>query len=59
MKGSLSASGLSFRCADSAEIGFGSVGGFLTTYTGVAIVLRLFFGALPDRLGPKRVLLPS
>jgi MFS family permease len=41
------------------EIGFGSVGGFLTAYTGSAIVLRLFFGAIPDRLGPKRVLLPA
>lgn len=41
------------------EVGFGTVGGFLTTYTGVAIVLRLFFGALPDRVGPKRVLFPA
>jgi MFS family permease len=41
------------------ERGFGTVGGFLTAYTGVAIVLRLFFGAIPDRLGPKRVLLPA
>jgi predicted MFS family arabinose efflux permease len=41
------------------ELGVGSVGGFLSTYTGVAIALRVFLGALPDRVGPKRVLLPA
>ena len=41
------------------ELGAGSVGGFLTTYTGVAIALRVFLGAVPDRVGPKRVLLPA
>jgi MFS family permease len=41
------------------EVGAGSVGGFFTAYTIVAIVLRVFFGSLPDRIGPKRVLLPA
>jgi MFS family permease len=39
--------------------GAGSVGGFFTAYTAVAIVLRVGFGWLPDRVGPVRVLLPS
>ena len=41
------------------EVGFGTVGSFLTTYTLVAIAVRVFFGALPDQVGPKRVLLPA
>jgi MFS family permease len=41
------------------ELGFGTVGGFLTTYTAVAIGMRLFLGFVPDRFGPKRVLLPA
>ncbi len=41
------------------EVGFGTVGSFLTTYTLVAIVLRVFFGALPDQVGAKRVLFPA
>ncbi len=41
------------------ETGAGTVGGFFTAYTGIAIVLRVFLGWLPDRLGPKRVLLPA
>jgi len=39
--------------------GVGSVGSFFTAYTGVAIALRVFFGWVPDRLGPIRVLIPS
>jgi MFS family permease len=41
------------------ETGIGSVGGFFTAYSGVAIVLRLVAGWLPDRVGPKRVLYPA
>jgi MFS family permease len=41
------------------ETGIGSVGLFFSTYTGAALVLRVFFGWLPDRIGPKRVLFPA
>ncbi len=41
------------------DTGIGSVGGFFTAYSGAALALRLFFGWLPDRVGPKRVLFPS
>ncbi len=41
------------------ETGIGSVGLFFGAYTGAALVLRLFFGWLPDRVGPKRVLGPA
>jgi MFS family permease len=41
------------------EIGLGSVGSFFTAYTVAAVLLRIFLGWMPDRLGPKRVLLPS
>ncbi len=41
------------------ETGLGSVGEFFAAYAAAAIVLRLGFGWLPDRLGPKRVLFPS
>jgi len=34
----------------------GTVGGFFTAYTGVAVFLRATLGWLPDRLGPKRLL---
>jgi MFS family permease len=37
----------------------GTVGGFFTAYTAAALVLRAFFGWLPDRAGPKRVLAPA
>lgn len=37
----------------------GSVGGFFSAYAATAIVLRLFLGWLPDRVGPKRLLFPS
>jgi MFS family permease len=39
--------------------GFGSVGLFFSLYAGVAIVLRLGWASLPERIGPKRVLLPA
>lgn len=39
--------------------GVGSVGTFFTLYSLSAITLRIFFGTLPDRLGPRRVLLPA
>jgi MFS family permease len=41
------------------DTGLASVGGFFSAYAGAAVVLRLFLGWLPDRLGPKRVLLPA
>lgn len=41
------------------ETGIGSVGLFFSAYTGAALALRLFFGWLPDRVGPKRVLAPA
>jgi MFS family permease len=39
--------------------GIGTVGGFFTAYTASALVLRAFFGWLPDRVGPIRVLVPA
>jgi len=36
-----------------------SVGAFFTAYTGAAISVRVVGGRLPDRVGPKRVLLPA
>jgi len=36
-----------------------SVGSFFSAYTGAAITVRLVGGRLPDRIGPKRVLLPA
>jgi MFS family permease len=39
--------------------GIGTVGGFFTAYTGSALALRLFLGWLPDRAGPKRVLVAA
>ncbi len=41
------------------ETGLGSVGEFFAAYAAAAIVLRLGFGWLPDRVGRKRVLFPS
>jgi MFS family permease len=41
------------------ETGFGTVGLFFGTYAATAILLRLFAGWLPDRVGQKRVLYPS
>ena len=41
------------------DTGVGSVGLFFSTYVVVAILERIFFGWLPDRVGRKRVLYPS
>jgi len=41
------------------ESGYGSVGSFFAVYSAAAITLRVFFGWLPDRIGPKRVLIPA
>jgi predicted MFS family arabinose efflux permease len=41
------------------ETQIGSVGSFFSAYAATAIALRLFLGWLPDRVGPKRVLLPA
>ncbi len=39
--------------------GTGSVGLFFTAYSAAAIALRLAFGRLPERVGPRRVLFPA
>jgi len=41
------------------ETGVGSVGLFFSAYTAAALTLRVLFGWVPDRVGPKRVLLPA
>jgi len=41
------------------ETGVGSVGLFFTAYSLAALLLRVAFGWLPDRVGPKRVLYPA
>lgn len=41
------------------ETGAGSVGAFFTAYTGAALLLRIGFGWIPDRVGPRRALAPS
>lgn len=41
------------------DTGVGSVGLFFATYGAAAIVLRIGFGWVPDRVGQKRVLFPS
>ena len=39
--------------------GRGSVGAFFMTYACTAVVTRVFTGRLPDRIGPRRVLIPA
>ena len=39
--------------------GIGSVGLFFAVYGGAAVLLRIVFGWVPDRFGPKRVLYPA
>lgn len=39
-----------------AATGIGSVGGFFGAYAGIAVLLRLFMGWLPDRIGTRRML---
>lgn len=41
------------------ETGTGTVGAFFSAYIGAAITVRLVGGRLPDRVGPKRVLIPA
>ncbi|MGH0028771.1 MAG: MFS transporter [Myxococcota bacterium] len=41
------------------ETGHGTVPGFFNAYTAMALLLRVFLGWLPDRIGPLRVLLPA
>ena len=41
------------------ESGFGSVGAFFVAYSATAILLRMFFAWLPERVGHKRVLYPA
>jgi MFS family permease len=40
-------------------VGRGSVGGFFAAYAGVALLLRFGFGWIPDRVGLRRMVLPS
>lgn len=42
-----------------AEVGFGSMATFFNAYSISGVVLRLLFGGLPDRIGPKRTLFPA
>ena len=39
--------------------GLGEVGHFFMLYAGIALVLRVFFGWLPDRVGLRRMVLPA
>jgi MFS family permease len=39
--------------------GRGSVGAFFTAYALCALVLRVVFGSLPDRVGPRNMVLPA
>jgi MFS family permease len=41
------------------ETQLGTIGDFFFTYSMTAMMLRLFFGAVPDRFGPKRVFIPA
>jgi MFS family permease len=41
------------------QTGVGSVGLFFAFYAGTAVALRLTFGWVPDRVGPKRALGPA
>lgn len=41
------------------DTGVGSVAHFMTSYVIAALILRIFFGWLPDRIGPRRALLPA
>jgi MFS family permease len=39
--------------------GYASVGTFFSVYAAVALILRTAFGALPDRIGLRRMVLPA
>src|SRR5262249_6069281 len=39
--------------------GRASVGAFFMTYAGTAVLTRVLTGRLPDRIGPRRVLVPA
>ena len=41
------------------DTGYGSVGQFFAAYVASAIILRVSFAWLPDRVGAKRILLPA
>lgn len=41
------------------ETSLGSVGTFFSMYSGAAVLLRLTFSWVPERVGPKRVLFPA
>jgi predicted MFS family arabinose efflux permease len=41
------------------ETRIGSVGSFFGVYSGAAVVLRLAFAWVPERIGPKRALFPA
>jgi MFS family permease len=42
-----------------AQSGLGSMGAFFTAYSAIAVLLRVAFGWLPDRVGAKRMLFPA
>ena len=42
-----------------AEVGIGSMAIFFNAYSISGVALRLLFGSLPDRIGPKRALYPA
>ncbi len=41
------------------ETNIGSVGIFFSAYSGAGVLLRLAFGWVPERIGPKRALFPA
>ncbi len=41
------------------QTGLGSVGLFFSAYSGAGVLLRLAFGWVPERVGPKRALFPA
>lgn len=41
------------------ESGLGGISTFFLPYAAAAVFLRIFFGWVPDRFGPKRTLLPA
>ena len=53
------ASVLAFMKSFVLATGYGRVGTFFTIYVLVALTLRVFLGALPDRIGLRRMVLPA
>ncbi len=53
------ASAFTFMKTFVMETGIGSMGLFFSAYAFAAVVLRIFFAWIPDRVGPKRALFPA